>query len=701
MTPAELRDILLHREVTAENGFLLLKEIGRYVSIEPEAPSTQDLVILALDRRGEFGHGFESLVDALASRMGLYPYLSPEDLPVSDLIAYEFNRPLNLDQFDIVFHRVQSQVYRYLLQGESVILSAPTSFGKSLIIDAIIASRRYANIAILVPTIALIDETRRRLSRFRDAYHIVTHTSQHIGDKNVFILTQERVLEYQDLPSIDFFVIDEFYKLGMEQDENRASLLNLAFYRLLKTSKAFYMLGPNVQALQGSAQGRIDARWVQTDYRTVATEVIDIPNSKRNIEGLVELCESLDEPSMIYCKSPNSVRQVGSALAEAFGPTNDPEALASAGWLISHYPPEWSYVKCLQHGIGLHHGRIPRALLQMSVRLFNEGHVKFLVCTSTLIEGVNTSAKNVIVYDKRLGTRNYDYFTYCNIRGRAGRMQRHFVGRVYNFIDPPQQELPIVDIPILSQPDDLPLQVVVEMDVDDRTQGSQDRVRGLEAQQFLPLTTIKANVGVDPEAQVALAQSLRDWPGARLQQFAWSGFPTSAQVRQLCLVVWAAFFQGSGRVSGVASGSQLATKLNKARAFGFDGWLTRDLADGIDADTAVEDILEFFRQWCGFNFPRYASAVQSIIRHEQERRGLPQGNFNTFIGQAKAAFMPPIISVLDEYGIPIQISSKLHADQPLPDDLDEALGRARADAAREGYLPEFERNFILTALGDA
>ena len=58
----------------------------------------------------------------------------------------------------MVFHRVQAQVYWHLIDGENVILSAPTSFGKSLIIDALIASGKYRRIVLVVPTIAPIDE---------------------------------------------------------------------------------------------------------------------------------------------------------------------------------------------------------------------------------------------------------------------------------------------------------------------------------------------------------------------------------------------------------------------------------------------------------------------------------------------------------------------------------------------------------------
>jgi replicative superfamily II helicase len=45
-----------------------------------------------------------------------------------------------MDTDEIVFHRVQAEVYARLMEGENVVLSAPTSFGKSLIIDAVVAS---------------------------------------------------------------------------------------------------------------------------------------------------------------------------------------------------------------------------------------------------------------------------------------------------------------------------------------------------------------------------------------------------------------------------------------------------------------------------------------------------------------------------------------------------------------------------------
>jgi hypothetical protein len=51
-------------------------------------------------------------------------------------------------------------------------------------------------------------------------------------------------MEYSNLPNIDFFVIDEFYKLNAKRDDERSDTLNNAFYKLLKqiNTPQFYLI---------------------------------------------------------------------------------------------------------------------------------------------------------------------------------------------------------------------------------------------------------------------------------------------------------------------------------------------------------------------------------------------------------------------------------------------------------------------------
>jgi hypothetical protein len=58
--------------------------------------------------------------------------------------------------------------------------------------------------------------------------------------KNIFVLTQERYLAMEsEISEVDFFAIDEFYKLSISDDGGRSTLLNQSFLRLTNTGAQF------------------------------------------------------------------------------------------------------------------------------------------------------------------------------------------------------------------------------------------------------------------------------------------------------------------------------------------------------------------------------------------------------------------------------------------------------------------------------
>ena len=107
-----------------------------------------------------------------------------------------------------------------------------------------------------------------------------------------------------------------------------------------------------------------------------------------------------------------------------------------------------------------------------NVKLFNNGLLRCLICTSTLIEGVNTKAKNVVIYDNKISTSKIDFFTFNNICGRSGRMFSHYIGHVYLFKEPPQPELPLVDFPIFTQTENVPDEMLINIEEEDLTDES-------------------------------------------------------------------------------------------------------------------------------------------------------------------------------------------------------------------------------------
>ena len=127
-------------------------------------------------------------------------------------------------------------------------MSAPTSFGKSFVIDSFISIKRPANVVILVPTIALADETRRRLHRkFAGEYKIITTAEQSLSEKNIFIFPQERALRYaQVIERVDILIVDEFYKASKDFDQERSPSLIKAILTLSQIAEQRYVLAPNI-----------------------------------------------------------------------------------------------------------------------------------------------------------------------------------------------------------------------------------------------------------------------------------------------------------------------------------------------------------------------------------------------------------------------------------------------------------------------
>lgn len=691
-----INDMLIKNLINRENVFPVIKSITANLH-DMNNPYLQEVILRAIEQKAKFEQ-YGSIIDDFAREIGLFPYLDPEKLNLADKIAYEFHRPDGLGQNNIVFHRVQARVYFEILDGKNVILSAPTSFGKSLVIDTVIATERFKNIAIVLPTIALIDETRKRLSRFRDRYKVITHSSQSLAEKNIFVLTQERVMEIIKEVDIDFFVIDEFYKIQTtEQDTERSVVLNQAFYKLLKKGGQFYLLGPNIENINNQVfPPSVEYIFIRTDYKTVVTEKVKVKIEGDEENTLLNLCASLEDPTLIYCASPKSANRVAKLLFDSNKFEKSLKNADAIAWLKQEYHPLWYLPTAMEYGIGIHHGKIPRAISQYAVKAFNEGNLRFLVCTSTLIEGVNTKAKNVIIYDNKIARDKFDFFTFNNICGRSGRMFQHFIGRVYLFHDPPTEELPLVDFPLFSQPENVSEKLLMQMDGDDLSERSKERIKNLAQNGVLDINVIKENSNIDPHSQIALAKEIRD-SYQRLYRFLnWKTFPDRFQTQVICDLIFRHFI---GRpVPLVLSARQLAFRINRVRAL-------KTIRAMIDAEIenkeepeeineTIEDVLKFTRDWIQFYFPIYLMALNRIQNTVYKEFGLEPGDYSYFATQIECLFTDPLFVALDEYGVPIQTSTKIQNLLKTNGDLDNLLAQIKELQTEKLDIMPFEKELL-------
>ena len=658
----------------------------------------RDLVIRALDKFEFFDSVEQSLLLNMVRAVGLFPYITPHlsSMAISDRLAYEAHRVEGVEQ-GMVFHHLQAHVFSLIMQGRNVVLSASTSVGKSLVIDAVLAQRRFKKVVVIVPTIALIDETRRRLvKRFKD-FNLITHPSQEsvVDTTNVYLLTQERVIQRPDLADVEFFVLDEFYKidLGNSPDEStRAVDLSLAFHKLAKTGAQFYMLGPHIQKISGLDD--YEYHFIPSDYSTVA---VDIQNfnlemrSEERKEKLLELVTTLDSPTLIYCQAPPSANRVAEYLIQEAGLKPVPETQEIAAWVSKHYHPEWNVAKALSLGIGIHHGGVPRALQQYIVKLFNDGIIKRIICTSTMIEGVNTSAENVIIYDRRLNTSKFDYFTYKNISGRAGRMNKYFIGKVFMLEAPPLEQGLTVEYPIGHQDENSPIGLIMQLENEYLTDISRGRLQDAYANPILsPSTLIEIIIRYLPD-------------GSKLLD--WKGIPETNQLNYLCELVYS--LEGGNLMDyGISSSLQLMWHINELRTQkNLPAYLRDAVENRREEHTPSEAInlrLKFIRNMVCFRLPRDIMAVSNIQADVLAKIGIEPGDFSFFAEQLENMFLDPLLTALDEYGIPTQISTQIK-NLILPSEhLNDLLAKLRALAPRVEslQLTGFEKSLMSWAVSE-
>jgi helicase conserved domain protein len=701
MKKEELRNILKRNFSTNTDRFQIIKEVA--ILVVTDQTVGQEFVLRLLARIEDF-QGMESMIHSLVRQVGLFPYLEEENLSLKDTIAYEVHRPSGFKE-NIVFHHAQAEVYYTLLKEENVVLSAPTSFGKSLIIDSIIASQKHSNIFIIVPTIALIDETRKRLSKFKDLYKIITHPNQSFSQHNIFILTQERAIEIIPYVNVDFFVIDEFYKLSPQKtdtDEERCHVLNQVFYMLVKKDAQFYLLGPNIEQVTTSLLDNVKFKFIKTDYKTVVSErhLVNLKDGETPIERLIELSSSLEDSTLIFCQSPASANKVVKAFCDSnkFEKTNENKDLVD--WLRDNYHSQWILPDCLEYGVGIHHGKIPRAIAQKCIKLFNEGKIRYLICTSTLIEGVNTKAKNVIVYDNKIARTKFDYFTFSNICGRSGRMGSHLIGHIYLFHEPPAPELPLVDFPIFTQTDDAPEKLLINVDVEDLNESSKQRLKKYFEQDVLSQEILKKNSYIDLDKQLGLANFIQGELKDIHSLMRWEQYPTNDQLKLSCKLIWNYLVSSKKPVYGVSSWIQLHFRLNQFRAAGsIKNFITaiintENFQTTDPINSAIELAFDIQRHWINYQFPRYLMSLGDIANDIFRKNNLPLCDYSYFASLVECYFMPPYVILMDEYGLPIQISNKIGNIMEISSNMDEALEQLHNFIPSQDSFSNIEIEFI-------
>ncbi len=680
----------------------------------------QDIVIRSLERKGEIENSF--ILDHLLGELGLYPYVENTNNTSKDLFRRSiFTTPQDKNK---VFHIRQAEVFHRIINGENIILSAPTSFGKSLIIEALIATREFNNIVVVVPTIALMDELKKKLCKYSDKYKIITQVTQKSDQNNIYILTQERVLEHVDLGTVDFFIIDEFYKLApTTKNDERCDRLNLAFKKLYAKCKRFYMLGPRINGLAEGIEDQLRCTFLKFDsYATVATNEFFYPivskgkDADKDVERdaiLLTLLKSIgnNEQTVIYCKSPKRASSLMVKLLGAGLLTQKIRNEDFSLWLGENFHHDWSLVEGIKHGIAYHHSQLPRAVASLIVDYFNKSNINIIICTSTLIEGVNTNAKNIIIYDDCITKKTkLDMFTFNNIAGRSGRMFEHFVGNVYILGEKPQSELPFIDMPIVTQSENASDSLLLHMGAE-VSEPNKEKIKRYYEQEAIPISLILKHQGIPPSRLIEFANALIEKCNTWNKLMCWDGiYPRHFQLMHLAEILFKYF-----KVSLMGGGSvRSATQLNKKII---------DIINKVDdklliiqdqkfcavrlpeynIDDAIQNVFSFKKKLVNYNLPKIIYAISDIQELIFKRFSYSFGDYKSFASTLENFYFPPAVNSLEEFGIPIQITKKILENHNFDDmNIDQYITELKTiSIIKLTYLTDFENRILKEALSYA
>jgi hypothetical protein len=714
---------------------------AKLLSNPSKAAEGRDMVIRALDKRSDY-RKYDSLLKHLVRKAGLFPYLNSEFKfhDIEDLISIEANKPNR--NGEIVFHATQTRVFNELAKGNNVVLSAPTSMGKSEILANILNPERYSKIVLIVPTIALIDETRKKLTKtIGNKYKVIHHNSQ-VYDKTkptIFILTQERANQRNDFDNVDLFILDEFYKLGFKYDSNgtlkydeRAISLNISLSKLLKMSSQWFFIGPNINNVKGLSSLVGDFTFICSDFRTVSVDIKEYDIAAKDIElkqkTLIEVLKQCNgEKTIIYCRSPNAANQLAKFLMtdSSFSSNFDGEYIR---WLSETYDPRWSYCKSLKSGVVLHHGVLPRALQHFSIDIFNRSRRhNVLICTSTIIEGVNTTAKNVVIYENYNGIGVIDKFTHNNIKGRAGRMYQHFVGNVFCLqTQPKDDDSDELIVPIGDDNSGCPLNLLGAIEIQHLSAGDRASWESYEKTTKIPIQIIKNNSSFEVDKIEVLFVTLSNLLTSDFELYKELNFFGKPTTRALYFIMKcfieakkSILTRNGFSVTSKNGNDPISSICGKFRAYISAGsvdeylreqmtWKHEQLVKEKRKEKEIEEVmsevidteLKRITNVYGFSFPNYLSLFSDILYHLNSKEQVDLNfDYSPLISDLEFQKLTAGYSALHEMGVPHQTLEKIRSYLKEVDEtsVDEVIKEIKLKYTSMDFLNTVDRYFIEAA----
>lgn len=436
-------------------------------------------ILLGLDYPEEMfvKYNLGSVLSAVGNYRGLKTPMVKDyrNADLFDQIFYEYDRENHkipgLDQE--FFFRDQKEVFEKL-GGKFFSYSGPTSMGKSFVVQTYIRKQiedpevKPVNYAILVPTKALINEVRSSIigslqTKLKELnYRVVTAAGDIVLKQDhhfIFVMTPERLhhmLIEQDPIDVDFLFIDEAHKISdrggrasyyfkvLEQLGKQRKLPTIIFASPNVPNPEVYLSvipGVHPEEMKKLASGYTPVcqfkyyvdfcerkAYQFNDYTRNESVFWQVPPN----EGLVDLVERVGhgKQNVVYCSSRKKVVDFAVEYTKKLKPLDNDKLKTLAQEIRNEVHSKCFLADLILCGVAYHVGYLPSNIRLKIEKSFEDGDLRTIFCTSTLVEGVNLPADNLFITSYRDGISNMDEVKFRNLVGRVGRIKFNLYGNV-------------------------------------------------------------------------------------------------------------------------------------------------------------------------------------------------------------------------------------------------------------------------------
>jgi len=414
---------------------------------------------------------YDKVLEKLAENKNLNkdPYFSQE--LASSLHTYYIEDENNIEKHlmkiigksklddKIVMMPMQLLLLNEINKSGNYVLSAPTSFGKTFLILEYIKRNQniLKKIIYIVHTKSLKDEIYDKISLyFSDDYNIIDSFDQIDKlDNYICILISDSQNIYETNEELDLLIVDEAYNLSKAHSKERYFCIINTYRVLLSNSKKSILLGPYINELIGDDS--LKYKLIKTDYSPVTNRIFegDEVNSLNPNMLFIEKIKN-KENTIAYFNSKYKIYEYMQEIESSDIPSVYEDAFIIM--MEEKFPDFWLLPKIMRKGISIYHSSFPKYINKYNMSHFNDGIFRGLITTSAILEGVNTSSKNLVLFETTIGSdtdNKLTPFQFFNLCGRVGRLGKEIVGYIYNFGDTYKEKYSQKSLPLFIGNDNI------------------------------------------------------------------------------------------------------------------------------------------------------------------------------------------------------------------------------------------------------